>query len=271
MNNSMVAGVETITPDRARAYLVFSNDGNRKLVNLVVARYAADMIAGRWDLTGEPIIFDDTGRLIDGHHRLHAIVRSDIPIQFLVVRGASEQSVNRIDTGMARSPGQIAHMNGIVDGNSQAAVMKMILFHEQYGISRFNNSSLHPTHAEVIEALKSRPSLIVSIRKGRLLGRLAPGSVGAFCYYLFSKQNLLLAERFWDELTGDGSGLELGNPALALRSRLVENKLSKAKFDNLTIISFFFRAWLGVRDGRPVKLIKAVRTEGTVTEGFPKI
>jgi hypothetical protein len=94
--------VEVVTPEKAAQYLSHCNRRNRPVRPLTVARYAADMDSGIWQLTGEPIIFGSDGILMDGQHRLHAVVKSGIAQRFLVVRGASPETFINLDNGAGR-------------------------------------------------------------------------------------------------------------------------------------------------------------------------
>lgn len=106
---------EIITPEMAREYLKFNTENYRSLSKDRVISYAGDMKNGEWQMNGEAIKFDETGKLIDGQHRLHAIIRAGVPVEMLVVRGVQE-SVNIYDIGFRRSLGQIAKARGIVPG-----------------------------------------------------------------------------------------------------------------------------------------------------------
>lgn len=105
---------EMITPEIAQEYLKFNTENYRSLNKSRVISYSSDMKAGRWQLNGEGIKFNREGRLIDGQHRLQAIVRAGVPVQMLVIRDV-EDDVNIYDIGATRSMGQIAKARGIVD------------------------------------------------------------------------------------------------------------------------------------------------------------
>lgn len=53
------------------------NHGNRRLRPAVVKQYATEMKAGMWRKTHQPIAVDNTGRLVDGQHRLTAVVQAN--------------------------------------------------------------------------------------------------------------------------------------------------------------------------------------------------
>ena len=64
----------TITPDMARSWLNNNNEGNRSIKSQVVNKYARDLTDKKWRVTHQCIAFDSTGMLVDGQHRLSAVV-----------------------------------------------------------------------------------------------------------------------------------------------------------------------------------------------------
>jgi len=69
----------SITPKIAEIMLN-KNEGNRKISPTVIRKYTKDMENGEWRETGQGIIVDETGKIIDGQHRLNAIMKSGITI-----------------------------------------------------------------------------------------------------------------------------------------------------------------------------------------------
>lgn len=260
--------VEQITPGLAAHYLAAKNDGNRNLIETSVASMMKDMAEGRWELTGQAIIFDNTGKLIDGHHRLTAISRGTVVVPMLVVRNASPSAVRRIDTGVARTAAHIAHMDGHKYAAEQTALARLLLIHERHGIERMNTPATHPTKAECVDEIALRPSMMLSIEKGYPVKKRkwATPTVAAFCHYLFYQQNALACDRFWDEVCGSGAGLKETSPALHLRTRLADNAASRAKLPVLHIIALFFKAWIAYRNGKAMR-----RLQWKDDEGFPQI
>ena len=97
----MTSEIEQIGPDEARQYLQ-QNLSVRLLGDGHVRDLAAQMTGGRWRCTGETLKFDGAGNLIDGQHRLHAVILSGMTVSFLVVRGVEEGSFAVIDQGRKR-------------------------------------------------------------------------------------------------------------------------------------------------------------------------
>ena len=78
--------VEIISPEQAQAYLT-NNAKHRKVKQKKVDEYMKEMRDGKWRLNGKVLIFDRNGRLLNGQHRLHAVVQSGVSLTTLVVRG----------------------------------------------------------------------------------------------------------------------------------------------------------------------------------------
>lgn len=114
---------ELITPEKATEYLQTSI-GNRPVSKVYVNTYVNAIQRGEWKNNGVPIIFDYQGHLIDGHHRLNAIVKSNTPVMMSVTRGAEEGSFTTIDCGRSRNLGQIIAMKGVKNYNAVAAIVR---------------------------------------------------------------------------------------------------------------------------------------------------
>lgn len=102
---------EFIEGEQAKTLLI-SNFGNRFPNARRVAEYARAMSSGEWGL-GDPLMFDKFGNLLNGQHRLMAVVRSGVPVEFIVVRGLEPDSKKYLDTGMSRTVAQILTMRGL--------------------------------------------------------------------------------------------------------------------------------------------------------------
>jgi len=100
----MELSIETITPKQAEKYLQF-NTSNRSLRKKLVSQYARDMANGKWKLTHQGVAFNCDGTLLDGQHRLMAIVESGVAVQMLVARGVDTSNQLVMDDHAKRSAG----------------------------------------------------------------------------------------------------------------------------------------------------------------------
>lgn len=121
-SKEIIAEIYEITPALAAQWLETSK-GNRPINKERVVRYARAMKAGRWYVTDAGIGFDESGALINGHHRLLAIVEAGVTIRSLVVLGIEEAAKNHMDVGFSRTPGHILGMvYGVPNPNAVAAI-----------------------------------------------------------------------------------------------------------------------------------------------------
>jgi hypothetical protein len=122
---------EEITPAIAKDYLA-RNVTNRNLRESTVKAYERDMRAGNWIPTHQGIAFNDAGELIDGQHRLSAIVRAEVTVRLLVTRGiprkaAGLHTMDAVDRGANRSVAdQLRVQHGYSNPNLAAAAATAI-------------------------------------------------------------------------------------------------------------------------------------------------
>ena len=213
--------VETITPEMAKDYLKHNTDNYRKLSRTTVYKYAAEMKAGRWELNGEGIQFDESGKLKNGQHRLAAILVANVPVKMAVIRGVSD-SVSVFDSGSNRTVVQIANARDLDVSTTEAAAAKIIA-------SRFTHAT---TKGEVLAWLDKhahelhRAYRIVSTNCSKNGGVSKRGPVLAAIYLMLQHDvKSYEAECFTRLLnTGDtsqASGYE-PSPALIARDMLLK-------------------------------------------------
>lgn len=90
--------VEEVDPSLA-ALLLEGNVRNRKISRHLVSAMARDMREGRWRKTHQGIALDKDGRLVDGQHRLSAIVESGATIKILVTYNVDPDAFMVVDVG----------------------------------------------------------------------------------------------------------------------------------------------------------------------------
>lgn len=106
--------IVTISPELAAEWLDrHGNRKNRKInANKVFSSYDL-MRANRWIVSGElAICFNRSGMLLNGHHRLRAVIKLGRPVQFVVRRNVDDSVLKYIDSVPGRTRKQIARMLG---------------------------------------------------------------------------------------------------------------------------------------------------------------
>lgn len=99
-----------ITPAIASEMLAKNIDNNRKLKDRWVNALADSMRRGAFELSPQGISFDKGGCLIDGQHRLMAVIKSGCTVLMRVTLGCENSSLGVLDTGAIRKAQDVAKM-----------------------------------------------------------------------------------------------------------------------------------------------------------------
>ena len=218
--------VVEVTAAIAEDYLK-SNTGNRRISMFNVHKYAADMVAGRWLLSTDVIGFDTTGRLIQGQHRLMAVIEAhnekpDISVPMLVAWGFPPDSYDVLDQGSLRGVHTVLGTHGVTNTIVTAAAARQVLFYDKFPdrIWRGNESISRVEVTDFVlanrEAFHEAQSL--SRAGGRSNQHYNHTSMAALKFIVMRDSQH--ADR-WDEwmrAVAFGENLEPGSPALVLRN-----------------------------------------------------
>jgi len=217
-------GIETITPAMAQAWL--DRGGvNRKPSERAIQKLMWAIQLGEWDMTGETIKLDKDGKVRDGQHRLHAIIRAGIAVDNIVVRGISESAFDKIDTGKSRSMADVISIHGHAQSIAKATAARGLMLIEQTGRlssgrSRVGSIPL-PSNAAGLAYIEAHPEVDEGIRlanKVRILGGFVGGTgLWAMPLAMFWRISPEQTEVFVDHLV-EGANLEKGSPILRLRN-----------------------------------------------------
>lgn len=124
----MRLNIVRVTPEIAERWLK-NNGKNRKLSIVHAKKLAAVMAAGKWSLNGQTISFDDQGRLLDGQHRLTAVVLSGVPVDMAVATEVvDERAFQTYDAiQLKRGASQIARMMAPIKNATKVASAARII------------------------------------------------------------------------------------------------------------------------------------------------
>lgn len=100
--------VPELTPDFAAELLAQLHPNQRRLRKGHVSQLARAMREGRWRWTADPIKLDRELRVVDGQHRLAAVVESGVTLRDVLIATLDDPDAFRaIDQGVGRSLGDI--------------------------------------------------------------------------------------------------------------------------------------------------------------------
>lgn len=248
---TLITTVELITPEIA-GDLLAANPHNRNVRAPIVARYARDMAAGRWALNHQAIGLSTSGEVLDGQHRLYAVIQSNTPVLMLVTRGLEDRAIPTIDVGMARRPGDVLGIAGEANANALAAACKLLWAYQRYG--RWDSvHSARPSSHELFQVLEENPQLRDAVRGSRQA--LIPPSLSAVLWVLFGQKDAQLRDYFFLAL-GDGIGLGGADPVYVLREKLSANRTARAKLGFVDIAHLIIQTWNLTRMNRQIRVLR---------------
>ena len=243
------AVVVDVTPDVARVWLR-NNTHNRRLRERAVQDYARDMAAGHWNLNGEAIKFAADGTVLDGQHRLRAVVAADVTVQMLVVVGLDPAAQETMDTGRKRTTGDVMGLRGEHNAHTLAAILRRVWAWQQ-GDYKFagNYAAINRECAQLLaEHPELRRSAEIAVRTRNAFPHIPQSSLGV-AHHLFSTIEVDEAAWFFQRIA-DGAELPLGHPILALRSRVTSERLDSVRMPESRHMAYLIRTWNATREGR---------------------
>ena len=115
--------MQTITPAKA-ADMLDANITNRPLAKSTVRAFAEAMERGDWLVTHQGIAFDSDGVLVDGQHRLAAIIEADVPVDMTVFTDVEPDTFDVLDTGKRRTAADVLAIEGEKSTTLLAAMVR---------------------------------------------------------------------------------------------------------------------------------------------------
>lgn len=254
------SGQMTVTPEQAQRILAERNIRNRNLSSATVAKYARDMAAGNWLLNGDAVRFAADGTLLDGQHRLAAIIKAGCTIRTFVVWNLPVEAQATMDDGRKRTMANVLELDGR-DAHSKtvASILRRAILLEKGVIDGSGGGSAAPTKSEMQAYYVDHPDILSAaavadqMRATRGI-RCAASTVG-LAYLLCARRSQSDADEFFRMLR-TGAGLTENHPALVLRNKLAIDGSTRLRTETGEALAWFFRAWNAYRAGRTVKILR---------------
>lgn len=235
-----------IDPEFAEAILAKYNGRNRPLSPAHVIRLANEILEGRWQVLPNGIIFDPDNNLLDGQHRLAAVVRTGRTVQMTVTYDVDPKVFAAMDSVVkVRSAGDVLALNS---GSTKyrSAIPAALRLLRNYEREVVGGSSSQVSHTEMIELSETWPemeqmcrvSLLTRSRTGLNANAIAAGLA------LTARDNPSVSQTEWLNGIVLGANLAVGDPRLALRNVGASATHAKKAPDLLPLYIKAFNAWL---------------------------
>lgn len=186
---------EKVTPEQAQKWLE-TMPPNRTVRERRVRSLVRAIQQDDWKLNGETIVLDQDGNLLDGQHRLLAVVRSKRALEMVVVTGVQRAAFATMDTGASRMFGDVLKIEGYRKSNVLAAAVR---WHWRYVNRGEQLANEQTTSNELLRHMETHPRMEQWCKKaasGKHLG-LNKGAMAAVLYEIAEHNDLDASQEFF--------------------------------------------------------------------------
>lgn len=260
-----------VTPKLANE-LLLKNNANRKITDNRVTVYANDMRNGRWkENTAEFIKITEDGDILDGQHRLLAIIQANTCVNFEIAYGVSKSVFDVLDTGKVRSSSDVFSIEKIENSSLISSIIKSYLVISKSSKSDLNKSSLSYglTNTIILEEYHKRPEFWQELSSFtnkcyKNFAKIIPATFIGTLYSYFYDISPEDSRNFINQLC---SGESITNSSISvLRQALLKDKVSQRKMQPSDKLAIIIKTWNAVRLGKNYRIMKFDRN----IENMPK-
>ena len=265
---------QTITPAIAAELLANHNPSNRRLDTRHSAFLAQEMARGTFRPdNGDSIRIDVDGDILDGQHRLAAIVKTGKSVDMLVARNVDRETFATIDTGKRRTVHDIVHIDlargGINTPKGLTSAARLLYQYEsrfESGLSG-SGSRVDAIPVDAVREACKRHGFVEQVERSAKIAhkmvvvKIAPVAVALVVCEIDNKD---ASDVFFHRLQ-TLEGLSTGSPEYsvdrALRSwRESGSTVQRSAYGQLFAL---LRGYIASRDGETLNFIRLPKTSDT--------
>lgn len=242
------------------------NKRNRRQADATVLGLADMIDRGEWIYNADPIAFDWNGELLNGQHRLAAIILAGKPVEAAVVWGLDPRAFVSFDSHKIRSQGDCLGLIG--EGN--LGVLSPALTWIWKILRGKVLAGNRPSRTQAIAMPDTHPGIRESVALARTdKSHVLAASMIAALHYLTGTVDKARADEFFALLT-TGIGLSRESVVWQLRERAMRNRIAKRKLNQKQLLAISIKAWNAFFADKPVGTLRWTN-RGDTPEEFPKI
>jgi hypothetical protein len=191
-----------LTPEMAEVFLE-RNTNNRAFNNTNLRVLIDQMEKDEWKFTGEVLIFDINGNLINGQHRVQSVIDSGRAIEVSIVTGVEPEVFKVLDSGYVRQGADAYFIEGIENPNTASAACKFLYGYKRGKLDGRGDKGRSLTSQQLIDfyyengpdAIDESVEFTLNIKGKDFTPVITPRVMAGF-HYLFSEKNQQQAEEF---------------------------------------------------------------------------
>jgi hypothetical protein len=199
--------------------LLEANSANRPLSDAHVNRIAAQIRGGKWRFNGDTIKIGVDGSVLDGQHRLWAVIEADTPVETFLATGIERGSFATIDAvRRLRTRTDVLALAGTGSYRRSIATALFWLLHWERGtIANYRDPKARVENSDVETAFGEHPGMAASVERATRSRDVAnPGLLGVL-YYVLAKRSPELGERMMSAME-DPTSLGVTDPFFRMRA-----------------------------------------------------
>ncbi|MBO0839804.1 MAG: hypothetical protein J2O49_03155 [Sciscionella sp.] len=215
----MRSKVVKVTPSKAQRWLDESNLHNRPLSVSLVRSFADAMGRGDWKVTHQGVAFDANGTLVDGQHRLAAVVEAGIPVDLTVFTDVPTDTFDVLDTGKRRNSADTLAIEGEKYPHMLAAMTRAVYLYHHRSDGAWTGRAAAVTNHQILQTLAEHPRLREFVSTGERLANsvgMIKSAAGASAYLTERDAKPGKIQQWYDGII-DGTGLTDNDPRLTFR------------------------------------------------------
>lgn len=248
--NEIKVSIKEITPELAAEYLKYNLE-NRQIKKDTVSRYAAEMKEGNWLENNQGIGFNIKGILIDGQHRLLAIIESGCTITMAVYENLSSDAIRTVDIGLRRNLADLMTLHGAKNKNMSASALRLVFSYRNHADGRWawDQRTREPSLGTLLEYYTECRGIdestlflssLISINQRGL--RIIQGGGAVALHFLFSEIDKKKADEFFNH-TFSGANLNDDHPILTLRQYILNRRIERTLYNREETIAAVIKTW----------------------------
>lgn len=261
MENQVITKMVLITPNDAKELLKL-NVANRPVNKTTVNWYARQMISGQWTISGQTISISNINTLIDGQHRLLAVVEADKPIWFNIAYNVPYDSFVNYDAVRSRGLADVFAIEDVLNYGALAAIITkynaiVAGYTSLTSVDKRDKKKL--TNTDYLNLYKSNSSLFQEVyqnadrcySKIKLFSR---SEIGAYMYFLIndkghskSKVFSFFKQLFYNEEVEN-------NSIYNLREKIISGNMGQYRMNERIKYIYLIKCWNAFVIGKEIKI-----------------
>lgn len=250
MEKDPVPRLVLVTPQLAEDLLTRAAV-NRRLDWGQVDCLAEAICRGEWKLTHQGIALDgplESGALLDGQHRLYAIIKAGTAVRIFVFEGLPRSAFPVLDTGKRRSAVDALSSTGEKHLALFSSTIRHVILFKDMPDSRWSGIRARVTNDRILMEYNGETDRYRSaVTVGRELSKqiFTSQTAAAVGYYVTTEAAPSIQVKEWIEGLTSGANLEVGDPRLALLKvpREPQRRGSRKRLGLREQVAMYVKAW----------------------------